>query len=88
MITINDMPNAMALKDHHCRFYWSDNGSRWVFRDARLVEIRETIGLDTHTIHFHTAFHKERVGGVEYIRHDPIIQFNNVADLVHFRLLL
>ncbi|MNS31779.1 hypothetical protein D3C72_638380 [compost metagenome] len=88
MIVINDIPNAFALKDHHCKFYWSDNGSRWVFRDARFMELREFIGLDTHLIQFHTPFHTERVGSKEYLRHDPIIQFNNLADLVHFRLLL
>lgn len=88
MITINDMPNAMALKDHHCRFYWSDNGSRWVFSDKRFTEIREIVGLDTHIIHFHTPFHKERIGVKTLLRNDPIIQFQTLADLVHFRLLL
>ncbi len=86
MITINYYPNAFVLKPHHCKFHWTDNGSRWVFADKNFMRIREEVGLDTHVIHFHNQFHKEIVGEKTMIRSGPIIQFIELQDLVYFRL--
>lgn len=88
MIRVFNIPHAFRLRDSMARFYWSDNGSRWIFPDNEFMRKRELIGLDTHIIHFHNGFCVDLSNGKEAIFHDPVIQFEDAASLVHFRLIL
>ncbi len=83
-IDLDARPLAFALKPQHCSFHWIEPGSRWRFPDAKFMELREDIGLNTHVIHFHDRI----VMRGPFMWAAPVIEFSDRAKLLEFKLRL